>query len=156
MCYSIGQRQNIPTRRCRGKRRSIYIGVKRGLLQAFDQTFEAFLAGLIESQKLILNGNTLQHLLLCPSIISWSENMPQGNALLQKYTLIYTKESSCHVDYTISCDLLMEIHTTAILIYPNIVNTLVRKYALGQCPAPKIYPHTHKRVFLSCTSYLFL
>ena len=38
----------------------------------------------------------------------------------------------------------MEIHTTAILIYPNIVNTLAQKYALGQCPAPKIYPHIHK------------
>ena len=70
--------------------------------------------------------------------------MPKGNALLQKYTLIYTKECSYHVDYTISCDLLMEIHTTAILIYPNIVNTLAQKYALGQCPAPKIYPHIHK------------
>ena len=43
-----------------------------------------------------------------------------------------------------------------LLIYHNMINTLVRKYALGQCPAPKIYPHTHKRVFLSCTSYLFL
>ena len=40
----------------------------------------------------------------------------------------------------------MEIHTTAILIYPNIVNTLAQKCALGQCPAPKIYPHIHKRV----------
>ena len=38
----------------------------------------------------------------------------------------------------------MEIHTTAILIYPNIVNTLAQKYALGQCPGPKIYPRIHK------------
>ena len=42
----------------------------------------------------------------------------------------------------------MEIHTTAILIYPNIVNTLAQKCALGQCPAPKIYPHIHKRNIL--------
>ena len=50
----------------------------------------------------------------------------------------------------------MEIHTTAILIYPNIVNTLAQKYALGQCPAPKIYPHIHKRILMPFTSYLFL
>ena len=29
-------------------------------------------------------------------------------------------------------------------MYPKIINILIRKYALGHCPGPKIYPDIHK------------
>ena len=81
------------------------------------------------------------------------------NTLVRKYALgqcpapkIYPHtHKSLSVMYIIPVFMIYWWNTLLLLlIYPNIVNTLVRKYALGQCPAPKIYPHIHKRMLIPC------
>ena len=80
--------------------------------------------------QLLIYSNMIKNpgLKICPSALSLSKNKPW-----------YRQKSFCLAYHILFYELQMK-YTIAIT---NIINTLVRKYALGHCSDPKIYPSIH-------------